>query len=146
MDSNRKTTRILEDVKINVKIKLSVLWISATFLYVYADIFTFFQTGIIEEIITGKVLGMQINQAFLLGMGILMVIPPVMVFLSLILKSKVNRWVNIIVSIIHIGIIIGFQFMPAEKVWAYYVVYNTLEFVLHLLIVWYAVKWPKQEA
>ena len=145
MNPSKKTARILEDVTINVKIKLSALWIAVTFLYVYADIFTFFQTGIIEEIITGKVIGIQINQVFLLGTGMLMAIPPVMIFLSLILKSKVNRWVNIILSIIHMGIIIGTQFIPGGKVWAYYVIYNILEFGFHLLIVLYAWKWPEKE-
>ena len=42
------TKRILEDVKVNVKWKISALWIAMMFLYVYADIFGFSQPGAIE--------------------------------------------------------------------------------------------------
>ena len=143
MNSNKKTVE-MEDVKINVKIKLAALWVAVMFIYVYADIKTFFQTGLIEQIIAGEVAGIEITQAFLFGAAILMSIPAVMIFLSLTLKPKANRLVNIILSILHIGLIIALQFMPAE-VWAYYVYYNFLEIVFHLLIVWYAWKWPKQE-
>ena len=38
MNLNRKTATILEDVKINVKIKLAALWVALMFLYIYADI------------------------------------------------------------------------------------------------------------
>ena len=145
MNSDTMTTEMV-DVKIDVKLKLSALWIAVTFLYVYADIVTFFRKGIIEGIIAGEVAGIQITQTFLLGTGVLMTIPAVMVFLSLILKAKANRWVNIILSAIYICIIIFLQFMPGEgEVWAYYVFYNALELGLHLLIVMYAWKWPKQE-
>jgi len=34
MNTNKKTPRILEDVKINVKMKLSALWVAVMFLYV----------------------------------------------------------------------------------------------------------------
>ncbi len=34
MNINKKTTRILEDVKVNVKIKLSALWVSLTLIYI----------------------------------------------------------------------------------------------------------------
>ncbi len=38
MNTNKKTTRILEDVKINVKIKLSVLWVAVMLCYIYGDL------------------------------------------------------------------------------------------------------------
>jgi len=46
MNTNKKTTE-LEDVKINVKIKLSALWVAVMFLYVYADVRGFYETGFI---------------------------------------------------------------------------------------------------
>jgi hypothetical protein len=94
MNTNKKTTE-LEDVKINVKIKLSALWVAVMFLYVYADVRGFYETGFIEGVIAGDAGGFQITQVFLLVSAILMAVPSVMVFLSLTLKAKVNRWVNI---------------------------------------------------
>ncbi|MBC2727786.1 DUF6326 family protein [Desulfosporosinus sp.] len=143
MNSNRKTARILEDVKINVKIKLAALWVALMFLYIYADIKTFFQPGIIEEIITGKVAGILITPTLLWATAILMSIPGVMVLLSLTLKPQANRWTNIIVSIFHIGLAITLMLMPGS--WAYSYIYSIGQVVWLLLIVWSAWRWPSHE-
>ncbi len=118
------------------------------FLYIYADVLTFYQPGIIEEIIAGEVVGIQINQVFLLGAAILMAIPAVMVFLSLTLKAKTNRWANIIIGIFHAGVLLTTMLLPVEtaETWAYQIFYIIIEAVFIALIVWYSWKWPQQEA
>ncbi len=133
-------------MKINVKIKLAGLWAAVMFLYVYADLFGFYKTGFIEEIIAGELaIGVQVNQVFLLGIAIMMAIPSVMVFLSLALKAKVNRWANIILAIVYTVIMLyTMLFIPGA--WAFYIFMGIVETVLTVLIVWYAWKWPKQEA
>ncbi|MFC1916175.1 DUF6326 family protein [Chloroflexota bacterium] len=134
----------MEDVKINVKIKLSGLWVAVMFLYVYADLFGIYKPGFIEELIAGELaIGIQINQVFLLGVAILMAIPSVMVFLSLALKAKANRWANIIVGIVYAVVMIYTMLIPGA--WAFYIFMGIVETVLTVLIVWYAWKWPKQE-
>jgi len=145
MDSNKKEPKILENVKINIKIKLSALWVAVMFLYIYVDYFALYIPGLIEQLIAGEVAftGIQINQLSLLGFMILMTIPILMVFLSLILKPKVNRWTNIIVGILYIVVAVGG--MIGES-WAFYLFGSIVEVVLLSLIVWYAWKWPKQEA
>ncbi|MEJ2601526.1 MAG: DUF6326 family protein [Anaerolineales bacterium] len=142
--NSAKKTPILDDMKINVKIKLSALWAAVMFLYAYADIKAFFRPGIIEGLIAGKAGDIQITQGFLLGSAVIMAAPSVMIFLSLALKAPVNRWVNIILGITYSGIIIGTLLMGGA--WAYYIFYAAIEIILTGLIVWYAVKWPKQEA
>ncbi len=102
---------MLEDVKINVKIKLSLLWVALMFFYAYNDIISFFRADTIELALSGEVGGIPINQTFLFAMAILMAIPIVMIFLSLALPAKVNRWVNIILGIFHIVIFIPFMFV-----------------------------------
>jgi len=62
MNSEEKTATILEDVKINVKIKLAALWLTVNLLYLYVDIYSFFRPGIIEGAIAGEVSGFQITQ------------------------------------------------------------------------------------
>ncbi len=142
MNTNKKTTRILQDVKINVKMKLSGLWVAVMLLYIYGDIFGFYKPGHIEEVIAEEVpLGSQIS---LVGAAVLMAIPAIMVFLSLTLKPKANRWTNIILGIIYTGVMIFTIFLPGA--WAYYILLGIVEIVLTVLIVWYAWKWPKQEA
>ena len=73
---------------------------------------------------------------------ILMTIPSLMVFLSLALPAKANRWTNIIVGILYIFVMLGSAIGVS---WFYYIFGSIVEAVLLLLIVWYAWKWPKQE-
>ena len=142
MNSEKKATTILEDAKINVKIKLSALWATVMFLYLYVDVFGFYRPGVIEDAIEGKVWEFQITQVWLLGVIILMTIPSLMVFLSLVLSVKTNRLANMIVGILYIVITLG---MAIGESYAFYLFASIVEVVLLLLIVWYAWKWPRQE-
>jgi hypothetical protein len=137
--------RILEDLKINVKIKLAALWVALMFFYLYNDVFTFYRKEFIEEVLSGEVGGFQITQLFMLGAAILMAIPIFMVFLSLVLPAKVNRWTNIIVGVFLAVVLLATLLVPGE-LWAYYALYMILEAVFIVLIVWHAWKWPKQES
>ena len=142
---NKKTVGILEDVKINVKIKLSALWVTVMLCYAYGDILGFMKPGAIEHYMKGiGATGAPITQGMLLGIAILMAIPSVMVFLSLTLKPKANRWANIILGIAY-TCFIPLSMLIATSVSAYYIFLGIVEVVLTALIVWYAWKWPKQE-
>ena len=143
MTSNTKTARILKDVKINVKIKISALWVTLMFFYLYRDVLGFMEPGHIEDLLAGELAGVLMTQAVLLGSAVLMAIPSVMVFLSLALKVKANRWVNIILGIVHIAILGGTFFVG--EISALYAFYATVEFLLMVLIVWHAWQWPKLE-
>ena len=131
-------------MKINVKIKLSALWIALMFCYTYADILGFYAPGNLEELLSGEIAGIQMTQGLLLGSAILMVIPNVMVFLSLVLKAKANRLVNIIVGIAYLGVL-GSTFFTGRNP-AYYLLFAMLKVVLLALILWHAWKWPKRDA
>ena len=141
MNSINKTTR-MEDGKINVKMKLSALWIALMLLYIYADIFSLFRPGQIEQMIGGRMGPFPVSQASLLTASILMIIPAVMVFLSLTLKPEVNRWANIILGVLYtmvnINNLIG-------ETWIYYLSSGVIEILCTLVIIWYAWKWPNPE-
>ena len=142
MNTNEMSTKILEDVKINVKLKISALWIAMLFVFAYVDIFAFYRPDIIEGIMAGKVAVFEINQTFLFLTTLYILIPSIMVFLSLVLKPKVNRFTNIIVAVLYIVTILA---SCIGETWAYYIFGSIVESLLLLLIVWYAWKWPKQE-
>jgi hypothetical protein len=141
MNRNTKSAGLLEDVKIDVKIKLSGLWVALMFFYIYADILGSHKQGYIEALQAGEVAGL--TPAWVLGSAVLMAIPSVMVFLSLALKAKVNRWANIGVGIVYIAVLGTFLFIG--DISADYLFYSVVEAVLIALIVWHAWKWPKQE-
>ena len=143
MNSEKKTATILEDPKINIKIKLSGLWVANMFLFIYVDYFYLRVPGQIEEIIAGKMGPYPTTQASLLAAMTLMMIPSLMIFLSLTLPAKANRWTNIIVGILQIVVLLS---ALIGESWAYYIFATIVEVVLLLLIVWYAWKWPKHEA
>jgi hypothetical protein len=144
MNSEEKTATILEDPKINIKVKLAGLWASVMFIFIYVDYFGLYIPGFIEKIIAGEVghTGIEITQVFLLLVIILMIIPSLMIFLSLALKAKANRWTNIIVGILKIVVVVGGMI---GETWAFYIFASIVELVLLSLIVWYAWKWPEQE-
>lgn len=142
MNSINKTTE-LEDVEIDIEMKLSALWISMMLLYIYADILSFFRPGQVEEMIAGKMGPFPVTQGSLLVASILMIIPAVMVFRSLTLKPKVNRWANIIFGVLYT--LVNISNLSGET-WAYYVFLGVVEIVLTLLIVWFAWKWSSNTA
>ena len=144
MKTELTNTKLLEDVKINTKVKLSALSTALMFCYVYADIMGFYAPGNIEELITGEVAGIQMTQELLIGSAILMAIPSLMIFLSLIFKAKVNRIVNILAGIAYIGVLASTLFTGRNP--GYYMIFALLEAILLALIVWHAWRWPTLEA
>ena len=142
MNTSKKSLA-LADVQINVKLKLAALWGALMFLYVYADILSLFRPGHIEEILAGKMGPFPVTQVGLLTAALLMAIPSVMVFLSLALTPKVNRWTNIsfglLYTLVNLSNLIG-------ETWAYYLAIGIVEIVLTLLIIGYAWQWPKPAA
>jgi hypothetical protein len=137
------SSKILEDVKVNVKIKLSALWIVLMFCYTYADILGFYAPGNLEELLSGEIAGIKMTQSMLLGSAILMVIPSLMVFLSLILKSNINRLVNILAGIIYFIVLVSTLFTGRNP--AYYLLFAAVKAVLLVLIVWLSWNWPRIE-
>jgi len=144
LNLNTNTPAIFEDVKVNVKIKLSLLWIAVLFFYVYNDILTLLQPGSVEQLISGELEGVQFTQVVMLGAAIIMAIPSIMIVLSMSLPAKTNRTTNLGVGIFHAVLLVGALFGPGE-LWAYYAYNMIAEGVIIALIVWTAWKWPRKE-
>ena len=134
---------ILGDVNIDVKIKLSALWVTLVLFYIYADILGFYTPGVIDKVVAGEIGGIQITEGFLFVMAIWMAIPSLMVFLSLTLKANVNRWANIVTGILSIAVL-GATFFAGEFS-TRYIFQAIVEGVLIVLIIWQAWMWPKTE-
>jgi len=132
---------IFEDVRIGVRLKISALWIAMLFLFAYGDIFGS-SAGLIEEVIEGEVSGVEITQVFLFGVSVYIAIASAMVFLSLVLRPRVNRRVNIVLPILYI---VSIAISSIGETWAYYYFMSAAEGALLALIVWYAWTWPTWE-
>ena len=137
---------MLEDRKVNIKVKLALLWVALMFLYIYNDIFSMYQPGHVAELIEGQLEGVRFTQTMLFGAAILMAFPSFMVLMSLILKAKANRLVNIIIGILHVLILIGTQFVGEGETWYYWRLNELFEALFLVLIIWTAWKWPHTES
>ncbi len=125
----------------DMKALLSTLWIFVLFNLIFRDLHDLFRPGLLEEMMTGIVNGTRVTDEMLLVGGIMMEIPISMVLLSRVLQYKLNRWANIITGAISIAFVIGTGAKDLDDIF-----FATIEVVALSLIVWYAWKWPKQEA
>jgi Family of unknown function (DUF6326) len=133
----------LKDFQINVKIKLSALWVSLMFCYVYGDYFQFFVPGHIEGLMNGKaILDTPVK---LLAAAILMAIPSLMVFLSLALKPKINRLLNFIFGVIYTLVMMLVTFISISSWNLFYTFFGIVEIIITVFIVWQALNWTRQE-
>lgn len=131
----------LEDYKINIKIKLSILWASVTLFYLYGDYFELYIPQKTQGLVTGEnLLNSPIN---LFLAALLLAIPAVMVILSILLKPTINRVLNIVFGLFFTALMLLIAFTSMEPWRTFYVFYAILESVITTLIVLYAFKWPK---
>ncbi len=142
MNSNKKTARIMEDVQI----KLSALWVARMLSGFLGDVLRFTDPVALEQTLARET-PIPVSQELLLGMGIFMVLPIFMVFLSLTLKYKANRRANIILGILFVVFDLYFLVSVFPLGSAAYEIFMAFVYpVFTALIVWYAWKWRKQEA
>lgn len=143
MNLNTTKTNDLQDFKINVKVKLSALWISLMFCYIYGDFFSLFVPGRIKGLMNGQSGAGQITPWVLLAYAVLLSIPPLMIFLSLILKPKVNRIVNIVVGIFFTVVMLLVVGTSIDKWMIFYIYLGAIEIIISSLIIYQAWLWPK---
>jgi hypothetical protein len=96
----KKINSIKKIAEMDMKVKLSTLWIFAILNYLYCDVVGLMDSELLTQYMTGSVGGMHITQEFLLGASVLMEISIAMVLLSRVLKYKANRFANIIAGTI----------------------------------------------
>jgi len=136
---DKKKTKMLKNTKIDIKIRLAALWLLFMLLYIYTDFYKLYMPEKIQAIMSGSIDGFEITQMSLLLIALITIIPACMIYVSLILKSKVNRLVNIVLGIFHL--IIGIVNIVGTT-WHFYMLYGILLIIVAILIVLNAWKWP----
>lgn len=142
MNTQQTTQNTLEDIKINLKLKIALLWTSFMFLYTYVDHFALYMPGKIQDILVGKVFTFEISYVFLMVAMFFVTIPVLMIFLSVALPAKVNRWTNIIIATILIPYML---FNLSGEAWLHMYFAAALEVIMLCMIICYAWKWPRSE-
>ena len=129
-----------EPSNVSVRNKISALWTAMLFVFAYVDLFSLYRADFRADLEAGEIGEFTINQSFLLGVIVYIVIPSLMVFGALVLRPQVNRITNIALAILYaLTIIVG-----AIGEWNYYILGSAIEVALLAAIVYYAWTWPKQ--
>ncbi len=125
--------------KIETKTLLSTLWVVVMINMLKADILSLYIPGASEEV--ALTAGDMPIPLLMLGAAVMMEIPTLMILLSRVLKYGLNRWTNIITSIITIAFVVG-----GGSSHPHYLFIAAVEVICLLLIVWFAWKWRNPEA
>ena len=142
MVTNKESFRNLLDVRII----LAVLWVAEVLSSLNGDTYRLSDPVALKSLIanTGPIV---VTPELYLVMSLIFVGMIFMSVLTLTLKSPVSRWVNRIIGILYAVIILGFWVLGfVLQSPGYEIVWSTAQVVFALLVVWYAWKWPKQEA
>jgi hypothetical protein len=132
----------LEDLKVNIKLKLAALWTSLMFCYVYGDFFSLFVPGRIQRLIDGESGAGETTPVMLLLYAVLLALPALMIFFSVTLKARLNRLLNIIMGVFFTLVMILVVLTSLSEWMIFYTFLGVIEIILTCIIVWQAIKWP----
>ncbi|MEO6948223.1 MAG: DUF6326 family protein [Ginsengibacter sp.] len=140
MNSGKTNQYNLDDFRINIKIKLAALWTSVTLCYLYGDYFELYVPKQAESLVNGTNFLDSPSKLFLAAL--VLSIPAIMVFLSIILKPKINRWLNIIFGVFFTAVMLMITVNSLTPWRIFYVFLALVECLITSLIVFYAWRWP----
>lgn len=131
-----------QDAAINIKQLLSALWASVMFLYIYGDYFELYVPKKVEGLVNGQ--NMLDTPYKLLVATIILTLPSLMIFLSLMLKPVWNRLLNMSVAVLLclFTLLVGISSLSEWRI--FYVMLAFLESMITAIIVWKAWHWPKE--
>lgn len=132
---------MLEKEKVNVRIKLSALWTSLTFLFIYGDYFEMYTPGKVENLM--NVTDMLDSPFKLFMASLVMAIPALMIAVSIFMKSNANRILSIIFGTFFTLVVLLVGGGSITPWYGFYVFYAALEAIVAITIVRQAWKWPR---
>jgi hypothetical protein len=135
-------THTLVDAPIPVRLKLSALWATLMFCYIYGDYFGLYVPGKLGGMLHGDGPIGPVSQGTLVITSILLAVPALMIFLSLAMPAPVCRWVNLVVSAFYIGVMA----LTMPGAWNFYLLLGVVEIAIGVLTIWCAWRWPRQNA
>lgn len=130
----------LDDLKVHVKLKLSALWAAVMFCYIYGDYFGLYVPGQLKGMLEGHGPIGPTSQGSLVITSLLLAVPGIMVFLSVVLPPRLNRWLNILLGVFYTLVVL----VTIPGSWTFYIVLSILEMALTAMVVGYAWRWPRQ--
>jgi hypothetical protein len=129
----------LEAFRVPTPLRLGALWAATMLCYVYGDFFGLFSPGRVMEMNRGIMgpLGVA-TPGIVVAVSLMMAIPSVMIYLSLVLPPTIDRWINILLGLAYTAIML--LTMPGAP--PFYLVLGAIEVALTIGIVVTALAWP----
>ena len=131
----------LEDFKVNIRIRLSALWTAVMFCYLYGDYFELYVPKKVEGLLSGQ--NMLDSPMKLFTATIILTVPALMIFLCVLLRPALTKWLNIIVGVFFtiFTLLVGISSIAEWRI--FYVFLSFTESILTAAAVLIALKWPK---
>lgn len=130
----------LENTRTPTRVMLGLLWASLMFLYIYNDYFSLYLPGTIANITAGRIgpLG-KASDGVLIGVSAMLAIPSLMICLSAMLAPPISRWLNVLLGVAYTLI----EVLTLRGSPPFYQLVVALEIGVSLMIVVYALRWPR---
>jgi len=129
---------------IDVRIILSSLWAARMLSSLQGDVVRFMQPGMLEEMIAGTS-DIAVTNELILVMSIILAVPIFMSVLSLVIKEKANRLVNLGVGIFFVIWELVFLITVYSQSPAFEIFWGLVYLIFAVLVVYFAWKWPTTE-
>ena len=136
---NANTSSELLDPPLPMRLKLSALWASLTFCYLYGDYFGLYKPGKLQHMLDGAGPVGTASQGSLLFVALLLAVPGLMVLLTLLLPVRLTRWLNLGLALFYAL----FVALTMPGAWWFYLAYSSIEIALCAAIAWLAWRWPR---
>jgi hypothetical protein len=127
--------------EVDIKFKLSALWIVHMFVFIYTDYYSLFMPGVLADAMTGVIWGVQVTDLLLLVFALVTILPGVMIFLCLALPARINRLSNLVVGTLYT--VVGVASL-LDHAWPFWVMYCLLLTAIPMTVVAYSFKWPRE--
>jgi hypothetical protein len=146
MSVKRTSSKSLTNYNVNIKIKLAALWTALMFLYIYADFFQLMTPKKLEKMIDLQTPMGPTSPEILVIFSVILIIPSLMIFLSVFLKTQINKWLNIYIAALYASMSILIIVSTLGSQWhTFYILFNLIEVFVFAMIIYQAWNWPKVE-
>lgn len=144
MSLKRTSSKSLANYNVNIKIKLAALWTALMFLYIYADFFQLMTPKKLEKMIDLQTPMGPTSPEILVIFSVILIIPSLMIFLSVFLKTQINKWLNICIAALYASMSILIIVSTLGSEWhTFYILFNLIEVFVFAMIIYQAWNWPK---
>ena len=126
----------------NRKVLISTIWVFYLFNILYADVLTIMGAAAPSAEAT-ELIATLVSPVMLLVSAIFLETAMVMIVLSRVLKYRANRWLNIVIALLHTIGLVASLFVGTPTI--YYLFFVVVEVSALLFIVWYAWTWAEPQ-